>query len=240
MNIVIPTRPGAQNDSLRWALRCWAYNFPGVEVTVIGGKPSWYKGPHLPTTQRVGAAYQWTENFPRAMRAAVETFDAPFWWTADDIFPLVKHNLLNDPPTWCRKDDLDAYLAKWKAHRAVGYTRSFVAGMTSQRDILRDLGVTTQHNADMHLPHLLDPGHLGELLDLLAKDYPAHPAGHFRAIYGGLWPGRVVRVADPKVAGPSDMKTGTGWASTAHTSWNGRAGRTIRSMFPKPSPWEKR
>lgn len=238
MHVVIPVRPGRENESLRYALRAWHAIYPEVEVTVIGGKPFWYTGRHVQTVQRVGPQYQWTENFPRALRAAVAVSDGPFWWSADDIFPLVRVPL-EPVPTWCRLSDLDVYLEKWAKARPLGYTRAFVEGMRGQRDILRALGVDTQDNADIHLPHLLDPDKITTLLDMLATDFPDHPAGHFRAIYGGLWPDNIQRVKDPKVTGNTPMDAFSPFVSTCHSSWVGFTGRSLRKRLPHPSPWEK-
>lgn len=235
--VMIPVREGRTNEPLRYAARAWATHHPELEVVIIGGRPDWWAGRHLPTVQESGHAAQWAVNFPRALRAAVESATGPFWWSADDIFPLAA---LPDPPvTWCRRQDLDAYVAAWQRRRPPGYTGLFVAGMAGQRDILRAQGVTTQHNADIHLPHLLEPWAVATLLDLLATEYPEHPAGHFRAIYGGLWPGRIERVADPKVTFHGTPDTSGGWVSTCGPSWRSRAGKLIRSHYPKPSPYEK-
>src|SRR5690606_14718787 len=170
---------------------------------------------------------------------------------ADDIFPLSKgagtipdRHDLNRWPTWCRLQDLDRYVALWKAKRVSdSYTRMFIQGMESQLRVIEDLGIETHgiHNADMHMPHVLRADRVRELLELLESKFPEHPAGHFRAIYGALWPGTVRRVRDPKVAGiGSRPPTNAGWVSTCASSWNGITGGMLRRTFPRASVYEKR
>jgi hypothetical protein len=76
-------------------------------------------------------------------------------------------------------------------------------------------------------------------MDLMAADYPCHPQGHFRMVYGQVWPERVVRSEDPKVVGPTaSPKSGLPFVSTDASSWAGAAGRFVRSLYDTPSPWE--
>lgn len=236
MKIVIPVRPGQTNEPLRYALRAWDSLDEGFEPLVIGGKPTWYTGDHISTDQRAGMGFQWTRNFPLAMRAAVEAMDEPFWWTADDIFPLKKFQ----PLTFCRLHDIDVYLASWANRSIVGYTKVFLQGMESQRDVLRDLGITTQDNADMHMPHLLDPDLLGSMMEMLESKYPDHPVGHFRMIYGGLHPGQKIRMRDPKIGTNQPIREDLGWVSTSDYSWRSRGGILLRRKFADRSPWETR
>ena len=181
-------------------------------------------------------ANQWARNFPLALRAATKLAPA-FWWAADDIYPLT--DVPTDPPTWCRQLDLDIYVSKWRQRQIQGtYTRLFVDGIDAQRKILRELGVASQHNADTHMPHLVTAERVGELLDLFAERFPKHPAGHWRAVYGGLWPGRVVRMKDPKAVQGQRPDWSLGWVSTSAASWRRGLGRELTRRFPVPSRFE--
>jgi hypothetical protein len=236
--VVIPTRrdPGTA-EQLRHAVRAWLTHLPDAEVVLIGGRPSWWAGDSILTDQRQGPGLQWSRNFPLALQAATELGIPSFWWAADDIFPLAP--VPADPPTWCRPLDLDTYLSEWRKRRVLGtYTRMFVDGIDAQRKILRELGIQTQHNADMHMPHRVSAERLAELLDLFASRFPDHPAGHWRAVYGGLWPGRVVRMKDPKVEPGQRVNWSLGWVSTSNASWRRGVGREIGRTFTTPSRYE--
>jgi len=92
--IAIPVRDASSNEQLRYALRAWQIALPDAQPVVIGGRPSWYQGNHIPTNQQRGRDSQWRVNFPLALRAIIDSGlvreDEPFIWTADDIFPLSK------------------------------------------------------------------------------------------------------------------------------------------------------
>lgn len=240
--VVIPVRKEPREaNQLRYAVRAWTAHLPRVEVVLIGGCPSWWAGDHVRTEQGSDLMDQWVRNFPAALRASVtlaRELDArSYWWAADDIYPLAP--VPEDPPTWCRPLDLDIYLSEWDRQRVTGsYTRAFIEGVRGQRDILRDLGVTTQHNADMHVPHLVRPERVAELLDLFAAKFPSHPAGHWRAVYGGLWPGRIERIEDPKVALGRRADWNQLWLSTSAAVWRRGVAREMAVRFPAPSRYE--
>lgn len=240
--VVIPVlRDVATGNQLRYAVRAWTTHLPRAEIVLIGGAPRWWIGEVVPTRQQDGRAAQWAVNFPAALRASValarDLGATRYWWAADDIYPLSP--VPEDPPTWCRPLDLDVYLAEWEAQRVTGsYTRAFLQGMNSQREILRALGVTTQHNADMHVAHLVRPERVEELLDMFAERFPDHPAGHWRAVYGGLWPGRVERIRDPKGMPGERPDWKAPWLSTSSASWRRNIGRELSHRFPAPTRYE--
>lgn len=240
--VVIPVRADVRDGGqLRHAVRAWEANCPGAEVVLIGGRPSWWSGPHVPTEQHGGHAAQWAHNFPAALRASVSLARglgvSSYWWAADDIYPLAP--VPEDPPTWCRPLDLDTYLSEWASRRVVSsYLRAFIDGVEGQLKILRELGLTSQHNADMHVAHRVRPENVEGLLDLFASRFPGHPAGHWRAVYGGLWPGRIERIEDPKVAPGQRPDWKAPWLSTSAASWRRDVRRELDRRFPDPSRYE--
>lgn len=246
--VVIPLRPGTENEQLRYAVRAWQHWHPGTRVITVGSAPRWWRGEHIPTIQGHGPMHQWKTNFPRALQGVCDygnrsNFDGfrEFIWSADDIFPVAGSVNLTDTgdvPTFCRLLDLDIYLARAKQAKPQGYTKSFYDGVKSQRDILRAMGINTQHNADMHMPHQLNVQNVGTLLKIFADSYPEHEAGHFRAVYGGLWPGVIRRVPDPKLGPMEKIKPDIGWVSTSGASWKGAPGLQIREIYTRPSEYE--
>jgi len=236
--LVMPLRPGTANEQARFALRAWHTHHPDLEPVLIGGAPRWYKGRHLRTEQREGPAYQWTQNFPAAMRATIRHLEGDLWWTADDIFPL---EALDPAITYCRAKPLSVYAAQLATRRTHStYTRLYAAGVLSQARIVAEVAPDVEHNADAHTPHLLNTTRLEELLALFAEDYPEHPAGHFRAVYGALWAGRVDVGADPKVEQTWQVPPRKDMVSLTNATWNHQVGRRLRELFPTPAPWERR
>lgn len=243
--LVIPTRDSGSNETLRWTLRAWEQAHPDIEVLLIGGKPSWYTGQHLATHQQRGLHQVWAVNIPRAIDAALAYAHSndikSFWLTHDDTIPLRGGLPLQRPVTWVRSSSLSAYIKRTQSRTPIGYTGAFEKGMQSQYRIIRELGITTDFNADCHMPHLLHVNRLEWLMDLLTKRYPLHPRGHYRAIYGALWPGTIVRRPDPKLLHRTDrIDPDADWVSLASSSWAGWAGKEVRERFPWPSKWEKK
>jgi hypothetical protein len=238
--IVIPVSVGLRNEPLRYVVRAWLAQHADAEIILVGGKPAWWRGRHVHTEQlSTPRGVQWTHNFPVAMLTALDLGLGSFWWSADDIFPF--EPLPAEPVTWCRPLDLDTYLSKWRRQvgRVPDYTRMFVDGMRSQRDVLRALGVKGElPNADMHMPHHVTDERLGELIDTFQHQFPEHPIGHWRAVYGGLWPGELVRMQDPKVAPGKRWDSSLGWVSTSPGTWTRGVGREIQKRLTTPSPWE--
>lgn len=237
--VVIPTRPGDVNEELRYAARAWYARFPGVDVVTVGHRVPWWSGRHIPTSQYRERTRQWTDNFPMAMRAAAQMFPGRFVWAADDIFPMAPQVPLlpcglADWPTWCRTLDLAEFVKRWQRRNPSDfYTRRFVEGMAGQLAIIEELAPATTWNADCHMPHVVTGDRLAELLELFATKYPDHPAGHWRAVYGALWPAaEVIRRPDPKAA------TSTDWVSTSPVTWRGSIGSRVRSKYRTPSPYE--
>ena len=235
--VVMPLRAGTANELARFALRAWHTHHPDLEPVLVGGRPTWFRGRHLATKQREGPAYQWSENFPAAMRAVVDRLDGDLWWTADDIFLL---RPLDPDVLYCREAPLAEYARRLATRRARStYMRLYTEGILAQASIVAELRPEVTYNADAHTPHLLHVENLADLLELFAARYPQHPAGHFRAVYGALWPqARVSCAPDPKVEHPYAVPKRADLVSLAPGTWRGELGRRLRDLFPIPAPWE--
>jgi hypothetical protein len=236
-HLVMPLRAGTANEVARFTLRSWHRHHPDLEPVLIGGRPAWFRGRHLATKQREGPAYQWRENFPAAMRATIDHLDGDLWWTADDIFVL---RPLDPGALYCREKPLADYARKLATRRTRStYVRLYTDGIVAQATIVAELRPEVTYNADAHTPHLLNTEHLADLLDLFAARYPGHPAGHFRAVYGALWPReRVDCSPDPKVEQPWDVPRRADLVSLAPATWRAEIGKRLRELFPEPAPWE--
>lgn len=82
---------GAEADELRWSIRSVMKNFAGTaRITVIGDKPDWYTGHHIPAP-RLGEQpyrrYRDTLNKLRILTTSPEIED-PRVWTMDDCYFL--------------------------------------------------------------------------------------------------------------------------------------------------------
>lgn len=233
--VVIPVREAREHETLRYTLRSWAA--AGAErVVLIGGRPSWYRGEHHRTTQRVGVRHQWLTNLAAAFTVATRMSDDLIWWSNDDILPLAP---VTELPTFARSIGWAEYLTEWADRPQGTYSRLFVDGMRSQLAVLQSWGWEGDDITDTHMPHPMNPHLLGEVMARVVRDHPRHPLGQMRGIYGALHPhGGIVRVRDPKIMSHAAVDTDLGWVSTCSASWRSRAGLWIRRHYQTPSPWE--
>lgn len=85
--IVIPVRPGEDNDELRYTLRTIAAHVHDPDVWIIGHKPLWVRDVHhLPTRPRGRKSDRGCQQ----TRAAANHPDLPdaWWWWDDDMYRL--------------------------------------------------------------------------------------------------------------------------------------------------------
>ncbi|MGW4731839.1 hypothetical protein ACWEQC_22195 [Streptomyces shenzhenensis] len=230
MDIVVPVREGAANESLRYALRSWAANLPHRRVWLVGYRPPWATGvEHIRTHQAGKTKYK---NTTAALRTVCEHPDVSetFLYCNDDFFVMRKQKIM---PVFHRGPvrEVEAYYAT----RGNG---SYLRGLRETRDLLVSLGHTEPLSYELHVPlpvtkagmlHALD---IGGHLDVL----------HKRTAYGVLAGIGGTRMRDVKVLqrGPRFDTAGAFLSTMPDSFTNGTVGRHIRTSFRRPSPYETR
>jgi len=231
LDVVVPVREEAANESLRYALRSWAAHLPHRRVWTVGHRHPWLtaEAGHIPTVQD-GGKFQNTDT---AMRAACEHPDVsdPFLWADDDMFTM--HPLPGGMPVLHR--GLVADVERYYETRGPAV---YLKGMRETRQLLTGLGHTEPLSYELHVPLPVDKGLMlnalwrGRHLDVL----------HKRTAYGNLARLGGEQVADVKIRhraprgyGPKDR-----FLSTMPDAFaNGAVGEFIRARFPVPSPYER-
>ena len=90
---------GARNDELRWSIRSVLKNFVGrAKIMVVGDKPPWYDGPHIPVKRIQKGRYRAFRDSLKKLVTAVDDcqIDDEFVWMMDDIYmvrPVTKSQL---------------------------------------------------------------------------------------------------------------------------------------------------
>jgi hypothetical protein len=202
-------------------------------VFMVGGLPNWVeesKVVHIPTVQDAGKFVNIGRNLQAVLEA--ETSD-PFLAMNDDQFimsPWV-------PEIHTRFRTMDDFV---NSLRYVGNTDhdSYVRGMRSQRDIMKEWGfdTSTVRCSDSHWPMPVHPERCREIL-ARAAEVPGHELGHFKAIYAtGL---DLVEGRDCKIQTPAQELPDWPVVSTSAGAWTGRAGRRIREVFDESSIYER-
>lgn len=192
-DVVIPVRDRGPWEHLRFALRSIKKNHP-ARVILIGGRPDWYSGDHLPTAQ---GRDKFT-NQETAMRVAcqTETISDPFVWWCDDHYLLTPAVV----PRAARSD--------WATANGMYQKR-----MTAARQLLEAHGLPTL-NYELHLPMVIDKFGMMTALDL---------GGDMRTIYGNLTRYADYEMADVKLKAKDPWPEGP-WVSTSKASFQTHRG----------------
>lgn len=235
MDIAYPAREGRRrHDPLVYSLRT-VYHHLSVDRVYIAGElpreidPS--KVVHIPTDQ---SADKFT-NIGRNLMAVLESdISEQFIWMNDDFFFLTDHP--DGFPLYDRGSML-AYCQQLNP-TPEGEHNEFVSGMWGQYQIMRAWGHGEDVKAtELHVPIPLDKTELKHTIDRMSTEFPDHPIGHFRAVYGA---GKEsTTIPDVKLKRADQMLVpGSPFISTSDAAWKGKAGDWIRALYWRKSPWE--
>lgn len=228
-------------DQLAWSLRALHQHFPVDRVFLAGKKPHWVNDipVHLPTGQKSTKFWNIGENLLAVLDSDISE---EFLWMNDDIFLLTDFD--EDIPLFARDSRFDMFCAKLEkiAHRQPRPSafRAYVRGIVSQKEILKAWGinVANQINVDTHTPLRVRKSELAEVVARVRREFPNHPHGMFRSLYGatrGPVPIRDPKIMKTKRAIPEDWLM----VSTNDRTWaKGLVGEELRQRFTDPSPFE--
>lgn len=227
-DLVIPVRPGDQNEELRYALRSFEKNLPHRQVVIVGHKPRWLRGVlHIPT-QQTGTKYK---NSTRNVEAACRhpEVSETFLLCNDDFFVLKRTEPM---PVfhWGPMKDVERYYAA----RANG---AYLKGLRATKELLAELGYKNPLSYELHLPMPMQKRKFLEVLKLGRHIRALHK----RTLYGNVaLGGDGQEVTDPKVTttGRRFPKKAR-FLSTMDSSWKGHVGMWIQKQFPEPSIYEE-
>ncbi len=228
-DIVIPVRPGENNQSLRYTLRSIAAHVPHRRVWIAGHKPAWVRGVgHIPNRQ-TATKYQ---NSRSNWKAAVDHPDVTddFLIFNDDFF--VMRPFPPVPPV-LHRGPLAAVEEHFRTRVRPG---RYMLGMRQTAELLADLGIDDPLCYEMHTPMLLNRQRYLEVWELGNRiKYP-----HSRTLYGNYWKLGGKKAVDPKIMsfGPRFPHSSLFLSTMNETFTRGQVGSYIRSMFPQRCRYE--
>lgn len=113
IDLVIPLGKGSTcgDKEIRWSLRSWAKHYPKAEPIIVGVRPPWYTGRHLPYFERDTL----NRNTWGKLRIALEHCGHSLVYSADDIY-------LTGAPQW------GAFHLPESPQRAFYYRKAFPGG----------------------------------------------------------------------------------------------------------------
>ena len=227
-DVAIPTRPGQQQDPLRFALRALSnvtnFNPDTDRVWLIGELPSWAVNvEYIPGNRRGSKGPNILDNW----LIFCEHADCDeFLAFNDDIYAL--------QPTSVVADEWREPLAGQVTREPNGWWRR---SLQATLDYCRTL-TPEPLSFELHRPALMNRERLAEALDKAASWTTGEPP-QWRSVYGNHWNTGAVQVADVKVKHPSSVTLDEPWISTNPGSWNGTIGQEVRRMYAEPSKYEQ-
>lgn len=230
MDIVIPVKPGRNNEELRYALRSFQTNLPHDRVWIVGARPHWAKNVNWIQTNQIGTKYQ---NTTLALETICTNSDVSedFIYCNDDFFVM---QYTDELPPYHRGPVIDvekAYKAKYK-----NKLYKYLTGMTQTRELLHSLGHKNPLSYELHIPMIINKEKMLKVLDL-GKDVQVL---HKRTAYGNLTAMGGDKMRDVKVStrGSHPYNNSQFLSTMADSFRYGAVGRSIRASFPNPSRYE--
>lgn len=226
MDYVYLCRDG-ENEELRYSLRSLQENAPEGNVWVVGGKPEWYIGNHLPVKQNL-AKYANARMGLKAICSSAEIDDSIVLMN-DDFFFVKKVDRIEDYNGGLLSDKIDRYELI-----TPGGTYTRMLDITMQN--LNSRGIEVPLDFELHVPMNMSR----EKLSVVIKD----KRSLWRSVYGNMYNVGGKQIDDVKIYSEGrpntfDWKSSDlPYLSTSDTSFTGEVLETIKKMFPNKSKYE--
>lgn len=156
MDIVYICREG-DNEELRYSIRSVVKNMPHANIWVVGGKPSWYKGNHIPVRQFKTKLANARLNMDTII-ASKEISD-DFVLMNDDFFVMQKIDTVEYYYSGPLVDKLNHFKNK---HPHSIYTRL----LTRSLKTMKQHGIPNPLDYTLHVPMVMNKKKLAEILPL--------------------------------------------------------------------------
>lgn len=229
MDLVYICRSG-DNEELRYSIRSMVKNYPHDNIWVVGDKPSWYTGNHIPVKQSK-TKY---ENAQNNLKAIVQSDEISkrFVIVNDDFYVIRPVNRVYSFVSGPLENKLTHFR---NVHPSSRYTRLI---MITDKRIKQILGKDFRAmDYDIHVPMVYEKKKLEPLLchRLL-----------WRSLYGNLYSVPFKIMSDVKVYSHnlenglrSVLEREVPFLSSEDDSFEFLKTNLLEEMFPTPSPYEK-
>lgn len=236
--IVGPNRHAPdRNAELRYSLRSLA-NVPHNKVWIVGQKPDWVINVgYIPTEQKQDK-YQNAYRNTMAATLSVDIAD-DFLLFNDDMFAM--QPMASVPPK--HRGPVREVVADYKQRSRLG---GYLSGMESTAALLASIGFSDPLSYELHIPMPVNKHRLRETL--ITYQFLIGGTRRSAMLHKRTWYGNMQRIGgeyheDVKVFHPRqtpDQWLHSAWLSTGDNSWcKHEVGVHIRTVFNKPSPYEK-
>jgi hypothetical protein len=182
MDFVYICRSG-DNEELRYSIRSVVHSFPDAKVWVVGGKPDWYSGGHIPITQNHHKYANAFNNIDAICNSA--DISETFVLMNDDFFIVKKIDSI---------EPMHGGLLSEKINRYTKLTGSsmYIKKLILTHTRLKECSIDSALDYELHVPMVMEK----DKLKTVIKNYPSCL---WRSMYGNLFSVGGNKIEDVKV-----------------------------------------
>lgn len=230
MNLVYICRDG-DNEELRYSLRSVCHNVENPNVWVVGGKPSWYTGKHLPVRQATTKYQNVINNLDTLVRSPEIPND--FVIMNDDFYIIKPIDKIETYHGGYLQDKIDIFTENMG-------NSYYIKLLKNTKDRLESLGIKDPLDYSIHVPMEFNK----EKLSTVIK-----PRMSYRTLYGNIYGIGGTEISDVKIhrektrdwADTPDLdKLELPYLSTNDSSFDEVYRSVLKDMFVDPSRFEKK
>lgn len=227
LDVVLPVRPGDQNEELRFTLRALEANYPHAGVWIVGYKPSWVTNVEfLPGNNAPHKRANLWHNLLTACEHPGLSDTVVI--TNDDIY--ITQPVQRIPVLY--RGFLAEHLAMRRVRLGAPWWRE---SLTTTQIMLQTLGFEHPRSYELHTPFVCEKQVMAETLRRFAGITPHNPP-QWRTLYGNIHQIGGTQSVDGKAyrAGPIQEP----FHSTEDAGFRHFA-KQFQQLFPEPSRYEK-
>jgi hypothetical protein len=218
------------NEELRYSIRSVVNSFPDAKIWIVGGKPKWYVGDHIPVEQ-VGNKYANAIKNLQALAKCPDISDT-FVLMNDDFFIVKKINKIEQFYNGLLSDKINKYI---KITGSSLYIKKLI--LTNNK--LLKLEIKNPIDYELHIPMVMEKEKLFNIVD-------NYPDCLWRSMYGNLYNVGGTEMQDVKIYvnqrhrdRSNEMTEESIFISTEDNSFKIMLEKTFKVLFSTPSNYEK-
>ena len=229
MDYVYICRDG-ENEELRYSIRSVEKHLPPGRIWVVGGKPDWYTGNHIPVKQDDSKYDNAIEN----IRAACESkkIASTFVLMNDDFFAIKP---LKEIPTYVG----GFIVEKVALYSAIAPRSTYTKRLLRTSIKLSKVGLDLSRDYELHVPMMMNKARLLSVIN-------AYPDCLWRSMYGNIYKVGGLYITDVKYYVRDAMKVKSHdyrsslypFVSSEDDSFKVLKRDLLNKMFPEPSRCE--
>ena len=228
MDFVYICRDG-DNEELRYSIRSVLHSFPDAKVWVVGGKPNWYSGNHIPIEQNHNKYTNALNNLQAVCNS--DEISNNFILMNDDFFIIKKIDKIEHFHGGLLLDKIDRYV---KITGSSLYIKKLI--LTNSR--LIENGIKLPYDYELHTPMPMEK----DKLYIILKKYPSCL---WRSMYGNIFEVSGSQMEDVKVytnrrhlARSNEITEHSIFLSTEDQAFEGIKTKILNNLFLEPSNYE--